>query len=116
MIDVLDWEIFDRMRTGKVIRVIDRLIDLAGMPKLGTNWVVNWDVASSFELLGDHGPVIVVFVDGRASSHNDVSLGSGDGGGRGDDSVAANSMGATAALTVREGDELAGLVQSVVIR
>ena len=55
-------------------------------------------------------------MDRRASSHNDMSLGSGDGGGRGNDGVVADSMGAAAALTVWEGDKLAGLVQGVVIR
>jgi len=55
-------------------------------------------------------------VDRRASSHDDVALSSSDGGGRGNDGVVADSMSSTAALTVREGDELAGLVQGVVIR
>jgi len=64
---------------------------------------------STFELLdASYGPVIVVFVDRRASNLDGVPLSSSDGAGRGDvDSVVADSMGATAALTVRQSVELA---------
>jgi len=110
MIVVLDCVIFDRVRTGEIIWVIDGRIDWAGTEKLRTNeFVGRVGKDSTFKLLGpNHRPVIVVFVDRRASSHDDVGLGGSDG-------VVADSMGAAAALTVREGDELAGLVQGVVI-
>ena len=87
-----------------MIRAIDRAIDWVG------------DIPILEPLGHSHRPVIVVFVDRRASSLDGVSLGSSDGAGRGDvNSVVADSMGATAALTVREGGKLAGFVHEVVV-
>ena len=77
--------------TGMIDGLDCDIIDRAGRENL----------VSTFELLGpNYGPVIIVFVDRRASSLDGMGLGGSDGGGGSDDGVVADSMGATAALTM----------------
>ena len=113
---VLEWSSTDRVSTEKIIRAIDWRIDWAATTALGTSCLIDWAWKMILEPLGhSHRPVIVVSVDRRASSLDGGSLGSSNGAGRGGDSVVADSMSAAATLTVREGGELAGFVQKVVV-
>jgi hypothetical protein len=114
---VMDWD--------WLIRFVNRVVNRSTWVSDGldrSTWFTNSIPGfagnlSIFELLGpSHGPVIVVFADRRASGDDSVSLGSGDGGGRGNIGVVADSMGARASLPVWEGGKFAGLLQEVLVR